>query len=239
MNRALVAVVALIIPMTAKGADTGPIIAYPPQNDTVTMVLNLEDWVQTQTARTNVAVDAALPGSDAGKTRAQMQAAVKELVQGADWRFISFDRTQDVSGLERWHAVLEARLPEAQLGGLSDRAKQASKPGMQISVQTIDFTPTLAEIEAAKAKLRGEMYKKVNESLAQLNQAEPDRKYRIQNIFFNEPMNVPQPMARAQYANALAGAPVSVGALQEPPISLSDKIHLTVNITFAALAPRE
>ena len=157
-------------------AQSVPIIAYPPQNDTVSMSLSLEDWVTTETARTELAIDAAMPGSDAGKVRGEMLSAVKGLAQNADWRFTRFDREQDSTGLEHWHAILEARLPEAQLSGLADRAKSGSRPGLQIKEQTVDFSPTLAETEATRTKLRGEMYKRVNDALAQLNQAQPDRK---------------------------------------------------------------
>ena len=231
-------VAALVIAPTviapAALAQTGPVIAYPPQNDTVTLPLTLEDWVETNTARTELAVDASLPGSDAGKVRAEILGAVKSLSRGTDWRFTAFDRSQDASGLEHWHAVIETRLPEADLGGLSDRAKQASKPGLQIKVQTVDFTPTLAEIEAEKAKLRGEMYKKVNEALAQLNQAEPDRKYRIMHIDFATPPTVSP--VHPMMARAMA-APASEDGSED--IALSEKAVLRANVTFAALAPRE
>ena len=228
----LVAAATLATPLAIAQTPPPPYL-YPPQNDTVTLPLTLEDWVQTDTARTELAVDASLPGSDAGKVRADILGAVKSLAQGADWRFTAFDRNQDASGLEHWHAVIEARMAEAQLGGLSDRAKQASKPGLQIRVQTIDFSPTLAEVEAAKAKLRAEMYKKVNEALTQLNQAEPDRKYRIMRIDFNGPITTP-------------GAPKLMRAMAAPApeqdeggISLSEKAQLRANVTFAAAAPRE
>ena len=148
----LTAAIALGAPLAM--AQTQPIMAYPPQNDTVSMSLLTEDWVQTQTARTERAVDASLPGSDAGKVRGDILTSVRSLAQGADWRFTVFDRNQDASGLEHWHAVVEARLPETQLGGLSDRAKQASKPGLQIKVQSVDFSPTLAEIEEVHRALR-------------------------------------------------------------------------------------
>ncbi len=228
----LAAAVTLAAPL-AIAQTPPPSYLYPPQSDTVTLPLTLEDWVQTDTARTELAVDASLPGSDAGKVRADILGAVKSLAQGADWRFTAFDRNQDASGLEHWHAVIEARMAEAQLGGLSDRAKQASKPGLQIKVQTVDFSPTLAEVETAKAKLRAEMYKKVNEALAQLNQAEPDRKYRIMRIDFNGPIATP-------------GAPKMMRAMAAPMpeqdeggISLSEKAQLRANVTFAATAPRE
>ncbi len=232
----LIAAALVLTAPLAEAQTPPPIIAYPPQNDTVTLNLSLEDWVQTQTARTEISVDASLPGSDAGKVRADMLSAVKTLAQGAEWRFTGFDRNQDASGLEHWHAVLEARLPEAQLGGLSDRAKQASKPGLQLKVQNVDFTPTLAEVEATNAKLRVEMYKKVNEALAQLNQAEPDRKYRIQRVNFNVP--TPAMVTARARGMAVAAAPMS-SAEADNAIDLSEKAHLTANVTFAAVAPRE
>jgi hypothetical protein len=228
----LAASIALAAPLAI--AQTQPIIAYPPQNDSVTLNLSLEDWVQTQTARTALSINASLPGSDAGKVRGDMLNAVKSMAQGADWRFTSFDRSQDASGLEQWHALVEARLPEAQLGGISDRAKQASKPGLQIKVDTVDFTPTLAEVEATKAKLRGDMYKKVNEALSQLNQSEPDRKYRIMRIDFNSPA-ISRPMDKMMRAMA-APAPEADGSAD---IALSEKAELHANVTFASTAPRE
>ena len=216
-------------------AQTGPIIAYPPQNDTVSMTLALEDWVTTETARTELAVDATLPGSDAGKVRDEMQNAVKGLVQSAEWRFTRFDRDQDSSGLEHWHAILEARIPENQLGGLADRAKSASRPGLQIKEQTVDFSPTLAETEATRTKLRGEMYKRVNDALAQLNQAEPDRKYRIENINFGF-----TPAQSVNYGMRSAVPMASMSASQEPAnVSVAQKVEITTNVTFAARAPSQ
>jgi hypothetical protein len=221
-----------------------PIIAYPPQNDTVALSLALEDWVETQSARVEIAVDASLPGSDAGKVRSNMQDAVKSLSQGAEWRFTTFDRSQDASGLEHWHAVLEARLAEAKLGGLSDRAKQASKPGLQIAVQDVDFTPTLEETQAARFKLRGEMYKKINEALAQLNQAEPDRKYRISNMDFGNlsSAGLEEVVVTARRKTAMGmAAPAGPRGIGDggQSFSLSQKVQVHVDVTFSALAPRE
>jgi hypothetical protein len=204
-------------------------------DDTVNMSLKVEDWVQTQTVRTTIAVDAAFPGADAGKVRGDILAAVKKLAEGADWRFTRFDHNDDASGLERWNATLEARLPEAQLSGLSDRAKQASKPGLQITFEQADFSPTLAETEAAKAKLRADLYKKINEALGQLNQAEPDRKYRIMHVNFND-IGV-QPVDNLMMARA--AAPAMKAAAEDQGFERSEKLQLSANVTFAALAPKE
>jgi hypothetical protein len=231
----LIAIVALASQVAF--AQSAPIIAYPPQNDTVSMSLALEDWVTTETARTELAIDAAMPGSDAGKVRGEILNAVKGLAQAAEWRFTRFDREQDSTGLEHWHAVLEARLPEGQLGGLADRAKSASRPGLQIKEQTVDFSPTMAETEATRTKLRGEMYKRVNDALAQLNQAEPDRKYRIESINFGfaapQPINYPMARAAAMPMLSASSAPETAG------VSLAQKVEMTANVTFAARAPTQ
>lgn len=216
-------------------AQNASIIAYPPQNDTVSMTLSAEDWVDTHTARTEIGIDAAMPGADAGKARGDMLAAVKNLAAGAEWRFTRFDRSQDASGLEHWQAALEARLPEAQLGGLADRAKQASKPGMQLRVDAVDFTPTLAETEAVRTKVRAELYKKINDALAQLNQAEPDRKFRIQAVHFGEQVSAPVMTARKEMA--VQGFMPSAPAPAEPGLALSEKVRLTASVSFAAHAP--
>jgi hypothetical protein len=216
---------------------TAQTVVNPHPDDTVSLALTVEDWVQTQTVRTVLAVDAAFPGADAGKVRGEILGAVKKLAEGADWRFTRFDHNDDASGLERWNATLEARLPEAQLSGLSDRAKQASKPGLQITFQQADFSPTLAETEAAKAKLRGDMYKKINEALTQLNQAEPDRKYRVMHVNFNDNMVTSRPannlmMAAAPAMRAKAGG-------EDESFERSEKLQLNANVTFAAVAPKE
>jgi hypothetical protein len=229
-------VIALGLSFAAPLATAQTVINMRP-DDTVNLSLKVEDWVQTQTVRTVIAVDAAFPGADAGKVRAEILSAAKKLAEGADWRFTRFDHNDDTSGLERWNAALEARLPEAQLSGLSDRAKQASKPGLQITFQQADFSPTLAETETAKAKLRADMYKKINEALAQLNQAEPDRKYRIMHVNLNDNAVAVHPADNMMMAGA--AAPRMKAAAEDQGFERSEKLQLSANVTFGAVAPKE
>ena len=102
----------------------------------------------------------------------------------AEWRIVSFDRSTDQAGLERWRAVAEARLAENALGGLAEKARQASRPGLQIRIASIEFTPTLGETEAVRARLRAEIYGKAASELKALEQSFPGRKFRMGNIDF-------------------------------------------------------
>jgi hypothetical protein len=109
---------------------------------------------------------------------------------------------------------------------------------MQIKVETSDFTPTLAETEAVKAKLRGDLYKKVNEALTQLNQAETDRKYRIGSLNITASGDLSgwtiYPPLAGQSAGRLGPQDKQAGAIER-----SQKVILTGQVTFAVMAPRE
>ena len=203
-------------------------------DDTVTNSFTVEGDVVTQTARVVVSVEAAMAGVDASKARGAMQSAVQGLADGK-WRLTTFNRSTDSTGLERWYAQYEARLPEASLGGLADRAKAASKAGMQLSIATMDFTPTLAETEAVRGALRQQVYAQAVAELGRLNAALPGRNFRIAGIMFSEngapPMMAPMMLkaARADMATMEAS----------PPAEVSQRISVTASATYAALAPTE
>ena len=227
MKKYLLAVSLLLSPLTA--------LADQPVQDTVTFQLKVEDWVQATTARVTVALDASLPGSDAAKVRLQMQQMVASLGSG-DWRFASFDHSTDQSGLETWHAELEARLKESDLGGLADKAKAASKPGLQLKVNGTEFTPTLAETEAVRAKLRGQIYAAANDELKRLQAAEPDRKFRLGGIDF-ETMQPGGSMIRQMKNNAMAIVPASAGPTSDGEVDVQQKMVLQARVTLASAAP--
>jgi predicted secreted protein len=212
-------------------------IAPNPIQDQVVLNLAVEDWVPTQTARVVLNAEAAIQGADAGKTRDELLAAAKKAAAG-EWRIVRFDRSTDQAGLERWSASLETRLAESALGGLADRAKQSSRPGMQLTVGQIDFTPTLAESEAARAKLREQLYKRATEELQRLNAVAGDRKFRVARIDFGTvQMQRPMAMARATMDKAMPApnfAPAN-GAEME----LSQKATMQANVTFSANAPKD
>ena len=220
----------------------GPAFAedgYKP-DDQVSLDLSTEGWATTTTARVVVHVDAA--GSNSGSMHEDMQKAVAALVK-ADWRLIVFSRSEDQTGLERWNASFEARIPESQLGGIHESAKKLSKAGMQLTVGEIAFDPTLAEIEAVKAKLRADLYKQIGEQLAALNAAFPGRPYRVSTITFSNTGFVPpmpprpHPMMRAMVAMAPGSSAGGMATSEDDSMERGQKITLDAQVVFAAVAP--
>lgn len=214
-------------------------------DDRVTLSLQAENWVTTSTARVVVQVDAAVAGSGAGSMREAMQKAVEGVVK-AEWRLTGFSRGNDATGLERWNASYEARVPESALGGIHDTVKKASKAGMQLTVSEIAFDPTLAETEAAQAKLRTDIYKQANDQLTALNTAIPGRQYRIGAIdFMPQGIMPPMPvmMARPMMGRVATMAAGSSGmaeadmAVSAPEMQRSQKIAVQAQVTFNALPP--
>jgi len=209
-------------------------------DDTVTFDLTNEDWVTTKTAHVTLDVEASVSATNAGTMRSDMIKAVNDTAKG-DWRLVAFNRNQDQTGMERWSVNFDARLPENALGGLADTAKKASKPGMQISVGAIDFSPTLEETEASRAALRTHILKEASDQLAALNSTLPGRSYRIAQITFDTDGGVtppmPVPMMHRRMLMATSAMPNEPPTPAEPPLEQSQKITLTAHVTYAALPP--
>ncbi len=234
-SRALALLAALLLTsaLPARAEDFKP-------DDRVIFDVAAEDWVTTKTARVSLNVDAAVSSNTAGAMRANMTKAVNDLIK-ADWRLTSFDRGQDQTGLERWSASFEARVPEDQLNGLGENAKKLSKAGMQLTVNSIDFSPTLDEMQATYNKLRAQIYKSVNDELTALNTAMPSRNYRIALINFtgsNEGGPVMMPQVMRGFAKAeMATMGVSSDEAQPQPMERAEKVTQTAHVVFAITPP--
>jgi len=211
---------------------------YKP-DDRVMFDISAEDWVTTKTAHVTAAIEAAVSANTAGTMRADMMKAVAALAK-PDWRLTSFTRNQDQTGMEHWSAIFEARLAESDLNGLNDSAKKLSKPGMQLSIIGIDFTPTLEEKETARGGLRSQIYKIASDQLAALNAAMPGRNYRIALVNFTGDEDESTPMPRViKGRNALsmmaaASPDMSSAPSAAAPVERSEKVILSARIVFAA-----
>jgi hypothetical protein len=200
--------------------------------DEIVLNLSAEGWVETKTARVVAVADVAIAGENRNAVRDRMMAALKKLSPDAEWRINQFNRTQDSAGLERWRVSAETRLPEAALGGLDDRAKQQSQPGLQLRIQAVQFTPTLEEREATLADLRSKLYGQAKEEAARVAKLWPERNFRVARVEIGSPAfrAAPMPMAAAAPAYREGSAPEQDSG---DAVSVAQKLtlHATVTLT--------
>jgi hypothetical protein len=178
--------------------------------DEIGLDIKAEGWVETTTARVIAVVDASLSAEQVGEARAGLRRVLQELAPEAQWHITGFSRAQDPSGLEQWRVEAETRLPEAALGTLNETARALSRPGRKVRIAGIDFTPTMAEMEAALSALRQELYASAEAELARVRAQWPDRDYRIHRIDVAPEGTIPAPRlltmrAEASYEMASAG----------------------------------
>lgn len=204
-------------------------------DDQVVFSLTDEGWVSTDSAVVHVNAEAVQQGETADQLKKSIKEALGKLSAKGEWRFTHFNRSHDKTGLTRWNANVQARLPERELTGLQDRAKEVSKPGFRITIATTDFSPSLDEFELARSDLRQRLYQRIGRELTLLNSAFPERGYRLKDVYFDRPpsprpyMRGPQPAVKMMTMSEAAIAPA-------PPaeIGVERKITMTVNVVFAA-----
>lgn len=212
--------------------------AAPRPNDEIVLQLSTEGWVDTKSARITAVVQKVLSGDEAANTGDRVPAALNELAPDAEWHVVRFDRSRDESGLERWRITAETRLPESELGGIYDRARNLSQPGQQIQIADVDFTPTLAEREAAAAQLRAAIYREAQAEVKRVAEAFPDAGYRVTRVDFV--FNAAPIRLHAQDAVARA-APMAMQAAESKfaEQGVSERMVLNATVTIGAPPPAD
>ena len=235
LSRSLIALLLAPLLLTLSFAAPARAEETAKPDDAVAFDLSAEDWVATKTAHVTLDAEAAVSAANGGTMRADMMKTVNDAAK-ADWKMTGFTRNQDQTGMERWSVTFDARLPETNLNGLADAVKKGSKPGLQITVGDIDFTPTLDETEAVRAALRTHILKEASDQLAALNASIPGRSYRIAQVTFENtasPTFVRPLMHRVMMAAAVSSSPPEA----EPSADHAQKITLDAHVVYAALPP--
>ncbi|MEZ5648516.1 MAG: hypothetical protein R3E60_06200 [Alphaproteobacteria bacterium] len=204
-------------------------------DDTVTLHLTVEDWAETQTAAVQVMITTAGNGISTA-IRDDVLKILANLAPG-DWKILEFSPTKDKAGLDRQEILAEARISDKQLFGIYDRAKKVSIPGKQVKISSIYFSPTIAEREALKVKLRAQLYRKVVEEISLLKIAFPDRVFRISNIVFDEEGRVFKGARRQAEEDGDEDMINGQGGFGET-MTVSERQQLSATVILSAIAPK-
>jgi hypothetical protein len=194
----------------------------------VTLQLTSEQWVATKTALVTVGINASVSDKDLGKIQMSMLEKLNQLADKADWHIVSFDRTQDQSGLEKVQASAQVRLPESALSGIRDKAKTLSKPGETFTLDNVQFIPSDEELRVANAALRNSIYQQAKAEIDQLNKDYPEQKYYLHQIsFMGGVMMRPMPQ-NVMMMNKTGGDAGNAN------FAVGDKLRISAQVVLAA-----
>lgn len=164
----------------------------------VELQLQTEQWVNTNTALVTISADATLDkGNNFAQTRTQLLQKFTDLSDSSvTWNITVFNISQSDSGLEQMHVEAQARLPEGKLANLRTKTKDLSKPGLTLRLASIDFSPSLNEMETVKSNLRMTIYTEAKNEVVRINKVYPEQKYVLSSISF-QPItpSLPIPLA--------------------------------------------
>jgi len=202
--------------------------------DDVVLQRSAEDWVETKTVTVTLAADLAITSGGFGKARAEVEADLRGISDAAPWRLTRFNKLRDEAGYERWRILAEARLPGEVLAALGAKVKNASRPGRGFKIHGINYAPTLAERQAARAKLRAPIYQMASAEIAALNTAFSGRAFRVGTIDFAPHVVAARPLRDAPKSNRMA-----MLSAEAAPAAPAVAIKLIVNalVTLSAAAP--
>ena len=151
--------------------------------------VTVEKWATSDTAKVTVNMDGALDKIGLTNTNNHLLTNLNKIAPNADWHITQFNRDQDKSGLDMLHIVAEARLPQNKLSDLRDKAKEITKPGETYTINNIDFSPALIEMQKTEAESRADIYMQINQEINRLNKAYPEQHYFLNEINFNSGEN--------------------------------------------------
>ena len=192
----------------------------------VTLRMNAEQWVTTKSALVTIGINVTVSDNDLGKAQSRIMDKLNQLAAKADWHIVSFDRSQDQSGLEKIQASAQARLVDNTLAGLREKAKAVSKPGETFTLDNVQFVPTEDEMRAANVVLRENIYQQAKTELDALNKMYPDQKYYLHQINFMTDVAA-LPMIQARVSNMAVGS-------ASAPVDVGDKLRISAVVTLSA-----
>lgn len=204
-----------------------PVNTYPALN-IVHYQASVEKWVTTQTALVTVNIDASLNQAGMDNLQQQVNTSLTSLANNVNWQMIAYNRNEDASGLEQVSITEQARLSADQLANLRSKTTALSKPGIKYSINDIEFTPSMDEVQTAEDQLRAQLYQRIKQEIDTLN------KTYNQNFYVNDLefyTGNAQPMMRSD-----TNAKMMLTAMPQPQAAttMSQQLIMSVDVTLAA-----
>lgn len=203
-----------------------------PLQDSITLQIRDEVTVTNDTVRLTVPIVALIDSDTAEeKIRSDIRAALAKFVPGAEWQFNSIYRAPDGTGHERMQLNAVARVSERENNRLEQRAKDASRTGLQINPPQVDTTIPAAKLEEAEANLRISLVKKAVAEQKALSEA-AGRTYRLHSLNFLNTGDVA--IRKSAHLNATVAASYGSGFAPESAPGAGDTLSNAQKIVLSA-----
>ena len=189
----------------------------------VTYQVSVQQWAKTKRARVIVSVNVTTSGQNIAKMRQSILNNLQKIAPG-DWHITSFNRSQTSSGLETINAQAEIRLLGTQMTNLHQRVQSISKAGQTYRIQSMSFSPNLADMEATRNSLREQIYKQVRSEIKGLNAEYSNQRYFLHQIRFSGMMPMPRTMALMKSST-----------LGTTNLTVSQKVTMTATVTLSSV----
>lgn len=197
--------------------------------DTVGFQVAAKQWVSTQTALLTVNINATLGNADLVKARADIMERLGKIAVG-EWHLTQFDRSQDNSGLEKLYVQAQARVAQSGLTNIYQNAKSVSKPGASYGIGSVEFKPSVEEVQQARVQLRERLYGQARDELARINKLYSGQNYSLYNLVFTEGDTPPPQILREQgMMNAMA-----MPAAATSTLTVSNELTMTAIVQVAS-----
>jgi hypothetical protein len=226
-------VVAKVLALMAVSSLAFAADVVPPQLvlDKVLFQVSAKQWVTTQSALLGVNINVTLSNADLVKARGDIMERLNKIAKG-DWHLLSFDRSQDSSGLEKLDVQAQVRVDQTALTDIYQNAKSVSVPGAKYEVSSVEFKPSLEETQVVLAKVREQLYQQVNDEIARMNKVYPLQNYSVNNLVVISGDNPPM-QPRAYQAKEMNAMVMSAGAAA-PALMVSNELTLTAVVEAAS-----
>lgn len=226
-----------LLAFTALSAFTTLAVADKPSIplNTITMNLSAEKWVNAESAKVSVAVNAALTSQQLATFQDEVKMNLQKLAKSDNWHIIDFQQSKDQSGLESVRVIAQARLPANSLANLNTQAKALSQQGSHYEIIGVEFTPSFTQIQQTNSQLRQALYGKVKDELAIINQTYAPQSFHVYDIQFQNNIAPTQQYKPAGLVlTRMANSAVSNDQAQAEGVAVSKKITLTAKVQFAS-----
>lgn len=207
-----------------------PLCAHSiPIMNTISMDFQADAWVATHKPQVMLQVDGTLERVAADNLYKTISSRLRKIAD-AQWHIVDLRQKKDPSGLERMTIQAQARLEQKQLAQLREKVNALSEPGMNYSLVSIRYVPSMEDVEKTRGEVRGAIYQQVNAELERLNKQYPASPYHVSRIYFSRPDH-PRPLMGTRYKMALVQKDEADPASQ--PTEVSQRLVEKASVEFS------